>query len=169
VRKLSVITVTLVFVTSGLARTFNVPPESPFATMRVPDEWEVTERGETFEGISPDHGMHFVVVRPEDKKASEAIGEVLRYVRNTGAIRLDGSSVKRGSDELNGMKVHRVSWSGKDQAGEVNITFRVISVTENQLLLIAFWGSPGAERKHQVEVAEIVSSVKKAHRAVERD
>jgi len=132
--------------------------------MRVPDKWQVMERGETLEGNSPDRAMHFLVVRPEQNKANEAIGEVLRYVRNTGAIRIDGSSVKRESEELNGMKVHCVSWSGKDQAGEVKISFRLISVTEDQLFLIAFWGSPSAEKKHHLEVAEILSSIRKAHR-----
>jgi hypothetical protein len=167
VRKLTALTVTLAFVTSGLARTFNVPPESSVATMRVPDGWQVIERGETFEGNSPDHTLHFLVVRPEENKVNEAIGEVLRYVRNTGAMRLDGSSVKRESEELNGMKVHRASWSGKDQAGEVKITFRVISVTENHLLLIAFWGSPSAGEKHHLEVAEILNSIKKTDRSHE--
>jgi hypothetical protein len=167
--KLVVTTVTLAFVTSAFPRTFTVPPDSPVATVRVPDEWPVTERGETFEGNSPDHALHFLVVRPEDKKVNEAIGEVMRYVRNTGAIRLDGTSVKRESEELNGMKVHRVSWSGKNQAGEVEISFRVISVTENQLLLVAFWGSPSAEKKHHLEVTEILNSIRKTDRPLEPD
>lgn len=161
------LTIALTLVAPGFARILNVPLEQPFATMRVPDKWHVVERGEMMEASSPDHAMHLLLGRPEQNKVSESIGELLRYIRSTGAIRVNPSSLKHESEELNGMKVRCVSWSGKDQGGEVKISFRVISVAENQRLLIAFWGSPRAEEKHHSQVADILSSIKKANASPE--
>jgi aminoglycoside phosphotransferase len=149
---------------SVLAAAYKVPPDEPLAVLQVPDEWQTKKHGELFEITSPDGTMHFLVVRPEPNKISESMGEVMRYIRNAGGIIVKADSLKREAEELNDMHVRRVSWMGKDQNGEVRITFNAISIAQNELLLTASWGSPAAEKKYRAQLHNIFKSIRKALR-----
>jgi hypothetical protein len=147
---------------SALAGTYKVPRDEPLAAVQIPEGWKTKQHDELVETASPDGALRFLVLSPEAHKISESMGEVMRYIRNTGGITVKAESVKRELGELNGMEAQHISWEGKDKNGEVKIRFSIVSIAQNRILLVAFWGSPAAEKKYQAELTKMLKSVKKA-------
>jgi hypothetical protein len=147
---------------SAFAGTYKVPPDEPLAALQIPDRWQTKEHGEMIETVSPDGAWRFLVTPPEPNKITESMGEVMRYIRNTGGIIVKAESLKRERRKLNGMDARCISWEAKDKNGDVKISFNVVSIAENKPLLVASWGSPAAEKKHRAELNRILKSIKKA-------
>jgi hypothetical protein len=147
---------------SALAGTYKVPPDEPLATLKFPDRWQTKEHGEITESASPEGAWKFLVTRPEPSKITESMGEVMRYIRNTGGITVKAESVKRDSGTLNDLDTRSLFWEAKDKNGAVKITITVVSIAKNEPLLLASWGSPAAERKYRAELDKILKSLKKA-------
>jgi hypothetical protein len=145
--------------TAALAGTHKVPPDEPIVTVQVPDKWRTTEHGEHIEAISPDGTVSFLVMPAEAKKINEAMGEAMRYLRNKGGITVKGESMKREEGQLNGMDVKHVSWQGKNQKGDVKISFKIMSVPEGNPVIVVYWASPDAEKKHQKELNKMLQSI----------
>src|ERR1700694_4702749 len=136
-----------------------VPPDEPIVTVQLPDKWKTTERGEHIEAMSPEGTVSFLVMPAEAKKINEAMGEAMRYLRNKGGITVKGESMKREEGQLNGMDVKNVSWLGKNQMGDVKISFKIMSVPEGKPVIVVYWASPDTEKKHQKELNKILQSI----------
>ena len=136
-----------------------VPPDEPIVTVEVPDKWKTTERGEHIEAISPDSAVSILVMPAEAKKINEAMGEAMRYLRNKGGITVRSNSMKREDGQLNGMDVKNVSWLGKNEKGDVKINFKIMSVPEGKPVIVVYWASPDAEKKHQKELNKMLQSI----------
>jgi tRNA U34 2-thiouridine synthase MnmA/TrmU len=141
------------------AGTHKVPPGEPIVTVEVPDKWKTTERGEHIEAISPDGAVSFLVMPAEAKKINEAMGEAMRYLRNKDAITVRADSMQREAGQLNGMDVKNVSWLGKNQKGDVKINFKIMSIPEGKPVIVVYWASPDAEKKHQKELNKMLQSI----------
>jgi DNA polymerase I-like protein with 3'-5' exonuclease and polymerase domains len=141
------------------AGTHKVPPDEPIVTVQVPDKWKTTERGEHIEAVSPDGAVSFLVMTAEAKKINEAMGEAMRYLRNKGGITVRADSVKHETGQLNGMDVKNISWQGKNQKGDVTINFKIMSVPEGKPVIVAYWASLEAEKKHQKELNKMMQSI----------
>jgi hypothetical protein len=146
---------------STFAGTHKVPPDKPIVTVQVPDKWKTTERGEHIEAVSPDGGVSFLVMPAEARKINEAMGEAMRYLRNRDGITVNGDSEKREEGKLNGMDVKNVSWQGKNQKGDIRISFKIMSVPERKPVIVAYWASPEAEKKYQKELNKMLQSIKR--------
>lgn len=151
----------LVLAVPAFARTHKVPSDEPMATVQIPDRWQTKERAEFVEAISPDNAVHFLIGPAEANKAAESMGEVMRYVRNSGGITVKPDSMKREQGKLNGFDVWNISWQGKDKKGNVEIAFTIVSMAGNRSLVSAYWGSPEARKKHQAELDKMLQSIKK--------
>jgi hypothetical protein len=152
----------LAMVTPALAASHKVPADNPIATIQIPDKWHTREIGEGVEATSADGAVCFLVIPVEGKKVAESMGEAMRYLRGKGGITVKADSVKHEQGKLNGMDVRKVSWQGKDQKGDVQIRFTIVTMAENKPLLVAYWGSPDAEKKHGAELNKMLQSIKKA-------
>lgn len=150
-----------VLVTPAFSATHKVPADDPIATIQIPDKWQSKEVGEGVEATSPDGAVHFLVMPVEANKIAESMGEAMRYLRNRDGITVKSDSVKHEQGKLSGMETRNVSWQGKDMKGDVKIRFTIVSITEKQPLLAAYWGSPEAEKKHEAELNKILQSIKK--------
>lgn len=146
----------------ALAGTHKVPDDDPIATINIPEKWKPHDRGDGLEAIAPDGGVSLLVVPVERKKIAEAMGEAMRYLRNTGGITVQSESAKNERGKLNGIETKTVIWQGKDNKGDIQIRFTVFLMAENKPLLVAYWGSPDAEKKHQAELNKMLQSIKKA-------
>jgi hypothetical protein len=146
---------------SAFAATHNVPRDEPIATVRIPDKWQTKEYEERVEATSPDGAVCFLVMPPEGRKIAESMGEVMRYIRGRSGIAVKAETIKQEQGQLNGMEVRNVSWLGKDKKGEIKIRFTIISIPDKKTLLVAYWASPEAEKKHQAELTKMLQSIKK--------
>jgi hypothetical protein len=150
-----------VLVTPAFSETHKVPADDPIATIQIPNKWQSKEVGEGVEANSPDGALHFLVLPVEANKIAESMGEAMRYLRNRDAITVKSESLKQEKGNLRGMETRNVSWQGKDMKGDVKIRFTIVSIAEKQPLLVAYWGSPEAEKKHESELNKILQSIKK--------
>ena len=151
----------VVLVTPAFSATHKVPADDPIATIQIPDKWQSKEVGEGVEATSPDGAVHLLVMPVEANKIAESMGEAMRYLRNRDGITVKSDSVKQEQGKLSGMETRNVSWQGKDMKGDVKIRFTIVSIAEKQPLLVACWGSPEAEKKHEAELNKILQSIKK--------
>ena len=150
-----------VLVTPAFSETHKVPADDPIATIQIPNKWQSKEVGEGVEANSPDGALHFLVLPVEANKIAESMGEAMRYLRNRDGITVKSESLKQEKGNLRGMETRNVSWQGKDMKGDVKIRFTIVSIAEKQPLLVAYWGSPEAEKKHEAELNKILQSIKK--------
>jgi hypothetical protein len=146
---------------SAFSATYNVPRDEPIATVRIPEKWQTKEYEERVEATSPDGAVCVLVMPPEGNKIAESMGEVMRYIRGTGGITVKAETLKREQGKLNGLEVKNFSWLGKDEKGNIKIRFTIVSLPDKKSLLVAYWTSPEAEKKHQTELTKILQSIKK--------
>ena len=150
----------LLAATPVFSATHKVPEEEPIITIEIPDKWQTKEVGESLQATAPDAPVYILVVPPEGNKIAETMGEVMRYIRNTGGIVVKADSVKNEPGKLNDMAVRRVSWQAKDKDGEVKIQFTIVSVAERKSMLVAVWGPLVAEEKNETQLKKILQSIK---------
>jgi hypothetical protein len=149
-------------VAPAFAATHKVPTDEPIATFSVPDKWQTKERVDNIEATSPDGTMHFLILQPEGRKIAEGMGEIMRYIRNSGNVVVQADSMKNEPGKLNGADVRNVSWQGKNKDGDVTIKYIIMTMPENRSLIVATWGSPAAEKKYQADLKKMLQSIKKA-------
>ena len=155
-----VIPICALLVTTAFSATHKVPEDDPLVTIEIPDEWQTKEVGESLQATAAADPVHILVVPPEGSKIAETMGEAMRYIRNTGGIVVKPDSIKKEPGKLNGMDTQQLSWEGKDKNGDVGIQFTVVSLGPKKSILVARWGSPKAELKHEAELKKILQSIK---------
>jgi hypothetical protein len=148
--------------TSAFSATHKVPEDNPIVTIEIPDEWQTKEVGESIQATAPGDPVHILVVPPEGSKIAETMGEAMRYIRGTGGIVVRADSIKNELGKLNDMDVRHVSWDAKDKNGDVKIRFTIVSLAQRKSVLVACWGSPAAEQKHEADLKKILQSIKVA-------
>jgi hypothetical protein len=140
-----------------------VPEDEPLITIEIPDEWQTKEVGESLHAAAPDPPLDVLIVPPEGSKIAETMGEAMRYIRNRDRIVVKPESMKKTQPgKINGLDVHQVSWQGNNKNGEVEIQFTILSVVNRKSVLLAWWGSPAAVRRHEADLKKILQSVKRA-------
>ena len=162
-----VISICVLLATPAFSATHKLPNDEPYVTIEFPDEWQTKEIGESIMATAPGEPIHVLIVPPERNKVAEAMGEAMRYIRNTGGIVVKAESLKKEPGKLNDMEVQQFSWEGKDKNGDVKIQFTIVSLAQRKSVLVACWGPPKAEQKHEAELKKILQSIKKA--AAEQD
>jgi len=146
----------------AISATHKVPGDEPLASIAIPDKWQTKEVGEAVQAISPDGTVFFLVMAAEPGKIAESMGEAMRYLRNQGGLTVKADTRKDEAGKLNGMDVQHVSWQGKNSKGDVTIRFAIVSIAQNRPLLVAYWCSPEAERKHRNELKKMLQSIEKS-------
>jgi len=146
----------------ALAGLHKIPEEHPIAAISIPDKWQTKELGEGVEAVSPDGALHLIAIPPERNKTSEAMGEVMRYIRNTRGIVVRPESIKNEPGKLKEMDIRNVSWQGKDKNGDISIRFTVVWLAQAKQLLVACWGPPKAERKYESTLKQVLQSIKQS-------
>lgn len=139
-----------------------VPRDQPIATVAIPDKWQTREFEERVETTSPDGAVFFLMMPAESGKIAESMGEAMRYLRNRGGITVKADTRKDESGKLNGTEMRNVSWQGKDSKGDVTIRFSIVFITDDKPLLVVYWCSPEAEKKHRGGLNKMLQSIRKA-------
>jgi predicted Zn-dependent protease len=156
-----VVSICVLLATPVFSATHKLPEDEPIFTIEVPDEWQTKEVGESVQATAPGDPVHVLIVPPEGSKINETMGEAMRYIRGTGGIVVKPDSIKNEPGKLNGMEVQQLSWEAKDKNGDVKIQFTIVSLAQTKSVLVACWGPPKAEQKHEAELKKILQSIKK--------
>ena len=155
------ISICALLATPVFSATHKLPEDEPVVTIEIPDEWQTKEIGESVLATAPGDPFHLLVVPPEGSKVAETMKEAMRYIRGTGGIVVKADSLKNESGKLNDMDVRKMSWDAKDKNGDIKIQFTIVSLAQRKSVLVACWGPPKAEQKHEADLKKILQSIKK--------
>jgi hypothetical protein len=159
----------LAAMSSAFADTQKIPKEEPFATIRVPDKWQIKEHPEALETVSPDGAIFFLIATVERNKIAETIGEEMRFMRNRDNILVKTESRHDEDGKINDIKAHFVSWQGKNKKGDVELKFAIIPLAKDQTFVAAYDGAPAAVKKYAAELDKMLHSITKIPGTEEKD
>lgn len=131
----------------------------PVARITLPDAWspKVTARG--VEATTDDDEI-YVAVRPAALASTEeAVRQALAYLLEQG-VKIDASTQRQRTGEINGMEAVSLAFSGKDEDDEdVEISVSVVIASPSSAVVLTYWGSKEGERTYAAELAGILQSL----------
>ena len=145
---------------SAVAKTLKLPSdESPIASITFPNDWEPEEVTNGVAGQSPDTAVYLAAVAVDSEKGMNAELEDTFAMLQEHKVDLDKSTKKENKFELNGVEVEELIFHGKDEDGPTSVSISFIPV-KDKIVVLTYWVTTAKEKKHQEEVAKIVSSLK---------
>lgn len=103
-----------------------------------------------------------MIVPVENRKAAEAMGELMNYIRNGNGIVVQPDSIENKSGRLNNAAAQFVSWKGNNKNGLVEIHYVIFFVSaHDEPWLAAYLGSPDVLNKQRRSIERMVESVKR--------
>jgi len=141
------------------AKSFKLAGNKPVATVTLPDSWKPDEYDWGVEAQSPDDEIYVAVEMATVKGLEKAAEQAMQFFKKQG-VTLKGDPVQ-SEHKLNGMDVVDLSWKGRDKDGEADISLSFVVVSETRVLLLYYWGSPGASAKYRDTLSGILNSIKR--------
>ncbi|CAN5612491.1 hypothetical protein BH09VER1_BH09VER1_21770 [soil metagenome] len=140
------------------AGTFQFPDDNPVVSVTIPATWKPSEDETGVEATSKDEEVYIDIQSTNTKTVEKGIDDALAYLKDKG-VTVTADSVKKQELKLNGLNVFEIAWDGTDEDGACKISLSVISVTDNQGLLVIYWASPEGEKKNQAALNQIANSI----------
>ena len=110
-------------------------------------------------GQSPDTAVYLAAVAVDSDKGMNAELEDTFALLQEHKVELDKSTKKENKFKLNGVEVEELIFHGKDEDGPTSVSISFIPV-KDKIVVLTYWVTTEKEKKHQEEVAKIVSSLK---------
>jgi hypothetical protein len=145
----------LVPVSGGL---HHLPEKDPIATVTIPDAWKAGKSRKGIEVVSADLQVRLEIAAA-GAKVAEAISEELRNIKGRG-VAIDARSRKQTEANVDGQRRINISWEAKNKRGPMKIVATLVTLARHQHILLVYFASPAAEKKHEADLALIIQSVK---------
>jgi hypothetical protein len=146
--------------TSAFAKTMKLPgDEFPIASITFPNDWEPEEVTNGAAGTSPDSAVYLAAVAVGNEKGMNADLEDTFAMLEEHKVELDKSSQKENKFKLNGVEVDELIFRGKDEDGPTSVSISFVPV-KDKVVVVTYWVTTAKEKKHQEEVAKIITSLK---------
>ena len=145
-------------VAAASAGTYKLPKENPIASVAFPEGWKVEMEDESLEATSADEQIYINIEFNDAESLSGAITETLGYLAKH-KVKLDQATQKKVEVDVKGMKVVNIDWDGEDADGKCKVSLTILAVTPKKTLLMLYWATPEAEKKHEKELGAIQESI----------
>lgn len=159
---LAAVLMTALLPSVSFADTLLFPSDEPVAQITIPGDWGPKETDSGIDATSDDSAVYIAVDVANAKTSDKVIDEAFAYLEKNG-VKIDGSSQKKTTEDINGMEMTNFDWSGTDDDGDVNISLSIASPRPGKLLVITYWGSKGKQERHFGELQKIIASLKPAN------
>lgn len=143
------------------AATLEFPSDAPAASITIPDDWGPKETESGIDATSPDNAIYLSVDVAGAETADKVVSDAIDFLKEKG-VTIDTATQKESEDQLNGMVMKNLDWSGTDADGPVSIGLSFVQPSEDKLLVITYWGTKGEQEKHGEALMAIISSLKPA-------
>jgi hypothetical protein len=143
------------------AATLNFPSDQPAASITIPDDWKPEETESGIQAESPDGAIYISIDVAEAASPEKVVSDAIDFLAEKG-VTIDTATQKESEDQLNGMTMKNLDWSGKDADGEASIGLSFVQPTDDKLLVITYWGTKGEQEKHGEALMSIIASLKPA-------
>lgn len=147
--------------TASHAATLQFPSENPAASIAIPDDWKPEETETGIQAQSPDNAIYISIDVAGAETADKVVSDAIDFLKEKG-VTVDPATQKESEDQLNGMTMKNLDWSGKDSEGDVSIGLSFVQPSDDKLLVITYWGTKGEQEKHNAELGSIIGSLKPA-------
>ena len=142
------------------AKTFKLPnDEFAIASIDIPDSWKPSEVDRGVEYQSSDDAVYISIVAVGNEKGMNAELEDTFAMLEEHKVELDKSTKKENKFKLNGVDVDELIFHGKDEDGPTSVSISFIPV-KDKVVVLTYWVTTAKEKKHQDEVAKILTSIK---------
>lgn len=145
--------------TAAQAATLQFPSESPAASITIPDDWKPEETESGIQALSPDEAIYISIDVAEAESVDKVVSDAIEFLKDKG-VTIDTATQKESEDQLNGMTMKNLDWSGKDADGDVSIGLSFVQPSDDKLLVITYWGTKGEQEKHGEDLMAIIGSLK---------
>ena len=153
------ITLSLIaLVAAASAGTYKLPKENPIASIAFPEGWKVELEDESLDATSADEQIYINIEFNDAESLQGAITETLGYLAKH-KVKLDEATQKKTEAEVKGIKVVNIDWDGEDADGKCKVSLTILAVTPKKTLLMLYWATPEAEKKHAKELGAIQESI----------
>ena len=150
----------LLAATSAFAKTLKLPgDEFPIASITFPNDWEPEEVTNGVAGQSPDTAVYLAAVAVGSEKGMNAELEDTFAMLEEHKVDLDKSTKKENKFKLNGVEAEELIFQGKDADGPTSVSISFIPI-KDKIVVVTYWVTTAKEKKHQEEVAKILTSLK---------
>ena len=144
----------------ALAATFNIPDDSPLATVTVPDkDWKATKIDRGIELETDDDEVYLSIEAVELKDLKQIVAQAI-VVLQRGGVTIDASTEKQMSGKLLGHQYDDIGWTGKDKDGDVMIHLGVLTVSAGHAIMFTYWASPDGDKQYDPVIRTIIESLK---------
>lgn len=144
---------------SAFAGTHKIPKGDAIATVTVPDKWKTEAEDDSLDIVSDDEEVYINIEALDYESVEGAVKEAMGYLQKN-KVKVDPATAKKQAGEANGMKFENVDFDGTDEDGPCKISITVLGVTPKKALVLLYWASPEAEKKHEKELSAIQASIK---------
>lgn len=145
--------------TPSQAKSYTIGDDRPIAVIVVPDSWKTEEIEDGIESTSPDSNVYIAAEAVEIKNVEEVTKEAIKYFLEQG-ITLDESTMKQSETKIGGMPAVDISWKGKDKDGPTNVGLTFVIVSEQDSVLLYFWGNDEGIKMNEPALRLIADSIK---------
>jgi hypothetical protein len=141
------------------AKVFPIPAEDPIATINLPDSWSPETYDGGVEVTSPDNGIYLAAEQVKGDDLQAAVEETVKTLVKQG-LEIDTSTQKIKDIEINGLKAHDLSYTGKDKDGPAKFSITLVETKKpGNFLMLSYWGSDEGEQANAKALGEIGQSI----------
>ena len=142
------------------AKTYKLPNEDfAIASIDMPDSWKprVVENG--IWGQSSDDAVYISVVAVGSEKGMQGeIDDIFEMLKSHN-VTLDQSSKKENKFKAGAFDATELLFQGKDEDGPAGVSIVFVPI-KDKLIIMTYWVTTAKEKEHQMEVGNIVNSLK---------
>jgi hypothetical protein len=145
--------------TGANAKVFSIPDADAVATVNAPDDWDPSAIDDGIEMTSPDGNVYVSIESVKADKITDAVAESVKVLGEQG-LDIDLSSQKASDKEVNGMKIHNLEYTGKDDDGPTEFAVTLVETrVPDQFVMFTFWGSEDAQKTNDAALSAMLQSV----------
>lgn len=141
------------------AKEFKLGDETPVAWITMPDSWEPKEIDEGVEGTSPDKETYVAAEIVKATQVEEAGNEAAKFFVKS-KIKLDPASKKEKETTMSGLPSYDIAWNATDEDGPTHVSLTIVKVSDEDMLLLTYWGTEAGEKSNLKDLATIAESIK---------
>ena len=157
---LTLISIAFLGVIAVDAKTYKLPNDDfAIASIDMPDSWKPKVVDNGVEGQSADDAVYMSIVAVGSEKGMNAEIEDTFALLKEHQVELDQSTKKENKFKLNGVEVEELIFQGKDADGPTSVSISFIPI-KDKIVVVTYWVTTAKEKKHQEEVAKILTSLK---------
>lgn len=145
--------------TGAMAKVYSIPETDAVATVNVADDWDPSVIDDGIEMTSPDGNVYVSIESVKADKITDAVADSVKVLAEQGLV-IDETTMKAKDIEANGLKIHNIEYTGKDDDGPTEFAVSLIETrVPDQFVMMTFWGAAEAQKANDAAVVAMLQSV----------